>query len=436
VVQHGSPAFQECRLWRADLTGKRLHLAVKSGPSAKPAGIAYIKAEPAPFVEFRKHNLVGTFDGWSYLAADGYETPADVHRLFTPLRDSDVGRILYGPLGADVTTWHPTRHGTIFSPRPTHANRACDFVAADSTRKLIEQKTDQLAIAVENARELGIQIHFYIRPEAFGAAHPYDGMFDSRFCIDNPQWRCVDEFGDPILRMSYAYREVQDHMLAYFEELLAYQPDGLCFAFTRSLPMMICEEPVLAEFEKRHGRRPVLPAEVDSPEMIKVRQDLLANFLERVFNLLESRLMTMSCIVPGDEKKLAEAGLDIEACLHKCWFDEVYVTHSCKDSEFWPRMSKLGTVAIYPNGANWQPDYDQQALAKFTQEHLTKFQGAFFWDIETHAENPYNWHVLRKLLDTGVLPRFASGELKPPILRPYTHINGVKCGRYHPGNSY
>lgn len=435
-LQHGSPAFQECRMWRVDLTGKKLHIAVKSGASAKPAGLAYIKAEPAPHVEFRKHNMVGSFDGWSYLAVDGYESPADIYRLFVPLRDSDVGRILYGPAGADVTTWHPTKIGSTYSPVATHGNRVCDFVAAESTRKLIEQKADQLAIAVECAREMSIQIHFYIRPEAFGAAHPYDGLFDSEFCIKNPQWRCIDEFGDEILRMSYAYQEVQDHMLAYFEELLAYKPDGLCMAFNRSLPMMICEEPVLAEFEKRHHRRPTLPAEVDSPELCKVRQDILSGFLKRVYDLLRSKRMTLSCIVSGDDQTLLRSGLDLEHCVKQDWFDEIYVTSGWKDSEFWAKLARLGNVLIYPNGANWRPDYDQKELAKFTQENLGKFHGAFFWDIETHAENPYNWNVLRKLFDSGFTSAFISGEKKAPILRPYSFINGVKCGRYHPGNSY
>ena len=436
-LQHGSPAFQECRMWRADMTGKRLHIAVKAGANAKPAGIAYIKAEPAPHVEFRKHNLVGSYDGWSYLAVDGYDTPADIYRLFTPLRDSDVGRILYGPLGADVSTWHKTKNGSTFSAEKTHGNRVCDFVASESTKKLIDQNVDQLAIAVESARDLGIQIHFYIRPEAFAAAHPYDGLFDSEFCMKNPQWRCVDEFGDQILRMSYAYKEVQDHMLAFCGELLDYRPDGICFAFNRSLPMMICEEPVLVEFEKRHGRRPTLPAEVDSPEMLKIRQEILHGFLKRVHDLLRSRRMSMSCIVHGDDTTLLAGGLDLEACLKQQWFDEVYVTSSCKDSAFWERMAKLGTFGIYPNGANWRPDYDQQELAKFTQANITnRYSGAFFWDIETHAENSYNWNVLRKLCDAGFISAFASGASKPPILRPYSFINGVKCGRYHPGNSY
>ena len=78
--------------------------------------------------------------------------------------------------------------------------------------------------------------------------------------------------------MSYAYPQVQDHMLAYIEELLAYSPDGICFAFNRSLPMMICEEPVINAFEERHGRTPRLPEEVDSPEMLAVRHELLAAF--------------------------------------------------------------------------------------------------------------------------------------------------------------
>jgi hypothetical protein len=437
VCQHGASNFQECRMWRADLTGKRLNVAMKTGANPKHAGLGYLVAEPAPLPESRLKNLRGTFDGYSYLAIDGYDEPRDIRRLFTPLRDSDVGRILYGPLGADVSMWHPTKVGSTFPTETTNANALEQFIAVEATRRLEAQRADQLAIAVECARELGIEIQFYIRPEAFGTTFPYVGLFDSKWAMANPQWRCRDEFGDEILRMSYAYPEVQDHMLEYFEELLAYKPDGLCFAFNRSLPMMICEEPVLAEYERRHGRRPKLPEAIDSPELSKVRQDLLAGFLKRVHDQLAPRGMTMSCIVTGDDQSMKPFGFDLESCLAKKWFDEVYVAENCKGSAFWQRIASSGAARIYPNGSNWQPNHDQPALAKFTLENITgRYDGAFFWDIEQDGGNPYNWHLLRKLADVEWLAEFVSGTRKPPVLRPVTHINGVKCGRYHPTRSY
>ena len=41
--------------------------------------------------------------------------------------------------------------------------------------------------AVAAARDVGMEIHFCIRPEAFFAPFPFDGLFTSRFLVENQE---------------------------------------------------------------------------------------------------------------------------------------------------------------------------------------------------------------------------------------------------------
>ena len=439
VTAHGGRRVQECRFHHADLTGKKLHIAPVNGPQPRPAMLAYIRAtQDAPHRNAR--NLVATNDGWSWVALDGIEGERDVWKFFTPLRDSDFGLMLWGPGGADLSVCHQTKLGTTGELHPTHAFRNLERVHAEQLKAFFESGGDILRAAVAAARDVDIKIHFYIRVEAFGA--PFPSAMRSQIQIDNPQWRCRDEFGDEILRLSYAHREVQDHMLAYFEEILEYAPDGLCFAFNRSLPMMICEAPVLEEFERQQGRAARLPEEADSPEMAAARGVLLSGFLGRVRDLLTKRGLEFSCMVPPDFESNRTFGLDLTALAAQNVFDSVMV-HSggfhAQAVEAWKDPQWLALkerMPVYLNG--WGGSYQHVEAARFLQESVFDpgFAGGFFWDTENLNMNPHNWHVARQGGTTAFLDGVISGEIASPVFEEFTWLQGVKLGRYDPGKSY
>jgi len=288
------------------------------------------------------------------------------------------------------------------------------------------------------AADIGIEVQFYIRVEAFQCPFPLDGTYTSRFWAEHPQWWCRDEFGRPVQRMSYAFREVQDHMLAYFAELLEFNPAGLSLAFNRSLPMMICEQPVIDEFRRRHGREPRLPEEVDSPELVKVRQDILAGFLERVRSLLDPRKKSLSAIVDGNAVDFELMGMDLSAMVRKGMFESVHVTAPCADSPYWMKMLKQAQTKIYPSmGGAIKPWAHREFAAEALKTiHAPGFAGAFCWDVETVFENPYNWQTARRLGSREYLTATAEGRIAPPLLRPVTEMRGVRVDRYFPWKSY
>lgn len=438
TTRHGGENLQECRTHAQDWTNKKLCISLKTGFLPKATFLAYIRAESVREEYSSARNLIATNDGWSWIALDGIESARDVRSFFEPLRDSDFGLMLWGPVGADVTGCHETKVGTFLPTENTHAFRQCERNAVQSLNAYLQSDEPEiLTAAVEGARGAGVDIHFYIRPEAFFAPFPLDGYFVSQFFAEHPALRCRDEFGDEIMRLSYAFPKVQDHMIEYCKELLEYSPDGLCFAFNRSLPMMICEEPVLAEFEKQNGRRPNLPEEVDSDAMIVARETLMNGFFERVHELLKSRGLQFSCMVSPDENLNRNSGLDLQGLAARGIFDLVCVhdggfhaqSTPVAENPFWNELKTK--TKVYLNGFGGSYDHDE--AAQFLKGVFDAgFDGGFFWDTENLSHNPYNWEMVRR----GGTAEYLNGKITPPRIVALTRIQGAKLGRYNPQKSY
>lgn len=438
ITDHGYDNLLECRMHAIDWTGKRLCISAKTGHMAKPASLAYIRAEPVAETYVSARNLIGTNDGWSWIAMGGIEGARDVRSYFSPLKDSDFGHIFWAPLGADLTGSHNTKVGSFVPTEYTPCFRQYERNAVEGLATYLRSgEPEILTAAVEAAKEAEVKIHFYIRPEAFFAPFPFDGYFVSQFFKDHPELRCFDEFGDEIMRLSYAYPEVQDHMIAYFQELLEYSPDGLCFAFNRGLPMMICEEPVLAEYEKQYGRRPNLPDEVDSDEMISVRRTLMNGYLERVHDLLKSNGRQLSCIVSPDEELHRDSGLDLQGlaargifnliCVHDGGFNAE--STPVADLTFWNELKTK--TQVYLNGFGGSSSH--AATSQFLKGVFDAgFAGGFFWDVENLSKSPYDWEMVRRGGTMGYHEGFSSGEIEAPRIIPLTRIQGSKLGRYDP----
>ncbi len=453
TCEQGGHRIQEARLHTADLTGRRLHIApIPHSPLKKhDAGTTffYIRAVPdhktGSWFKKSAKNLIATNDGFSWIALDGMESIRDVSKNFAPYRDSDFFRLLWCPLGADVSGNHITRVGTTVSSGPAHAYRRCDRQYALTTRRILKSGGDILRAASEGARDVGMEFWFYIRPEAFYCHFPHNVSFASRFFTKNPQFRCVDEFSNPVMRLSYAYEEVQDHMLAYITELLKYRPGGICLAFNRSLPMMIAEPPVIKAFAVKFGRPPRLPEEIDSIEMAQIRDELLQHFLDRLKRLLEKKKVALACIANADHENHRIMGLDIARAAKRGLFESICVTSDCTRQDFWLNLKKQTGLKIYPGMHDahapepapadlWDHKWQARTLKPIIE---SSFDGAFFWDAERLQANPYNWHVVRKAGTPQYLDRVIADDPQTQVIfKTMSVLDGVRFDRYKPGSSY
>jgi len=66
------------------------------------------------------------------------------------------------------------------------------------------------------------------RMEAFQCCPPFEEFFTGHFYRDHPEYRCVDQDGREIARLSYAFAEVRELVLSIFRELTTeYDIDGI-----------------------------------------------------------------------------------------------------------------------------------------------------------------------------------------------------------------
>ena len=274
----------------ADFTGRRLHVApVRGAEKSREVTLFYLRAEPCDGPPIHHRNLIATDDGHGVFWRGGMDTPRDISRHIYPFRDSDFFRMVWGVYGGGPRSM---RADSKVSESPIQPDAMHYYEGGRTFNRSLERiqaaGADPLAVVRAATREYGLELHYYIRMSAFYGPFPHL-EWTTRLYREHPEWRCRDEAGRTLNLMSYAYPGVQDYMLAYFDELLDYEPEGLCLAFNRGLPLMVCEEPVIEAYRRKHGRAPRLPEECDTPELLAVRHELLAGFVERVRRLTEKR---------------------------------------------------------------------------------------------------------------------------------------------------
>lgn len=429
----------------ADFTGRRLHIAPAHDSAApRESTVFYLRAEPCGRPA-GKRNLIATNDGHGVFY-HGVDAPRDIWRHVYPFRNSDFFRMIWGLYGGSTYTMRPdTRTGE----NPLHPEAACyrpgDFEFSRSLAKLQAAGADPLAVVRQATREYSLELHYYSRVAAFFGPFPH--LFKTaRFFTEHPEWHCRDEFGRPIKFISYAFPQVQDHLLAFFDELLDYEPDGICLAFNRGLPLMCCEAPVIEAYRRQHGRAPRLPEEIESPEMLQVRYEILAGYVERVARLVERRGKALSAIVPRNFDRNLRFGLDAELLVRRGLFESVMVGAGHGDVpgmdldlEPVKALKKLGAL-IYAGGSNvnahggaWNRPLPERArhMANILDAGL---DGGWFWDAETIGG--YEWQALRSFGDRALLDSITAGTWPPPRRHETRAIDGHVIGRYNPWNAY
>lgn len=429
-----------------DLTGKKLCIAPqRSTDRNSHVSVFYIRAEPcAPPVRHKK--LIVTNDGHGVFHR-GMDNAKDIHSYIYPYRNSDVFRFIWGLYGgAALTLKQGSRFNDLINRSDDQIFAAGSMTFMKSIRRFAEQGLDPLAIVRDATREYDMELHYYCRLAAFYGPYPHL-EWTTQFFRDNPKLRCQTAQGDFINMMSYAHAKVQDHMLAYFDELLDYEPEGICLAFNRGLPLMVCEQPVLDAFEQRTGRAAVLPADCDHPDMLAVRHELLADFVARVKELANRRGKVLSCIAPRDFEHNKLMGLDIQLMADRGLFESMMIGAGHGDD---PQLNRnlepvkalqVHNTKVYPGGSNvrphgqaWQPK-DLKANAQHMAAILKKqFDGAWFWDAD--GVFGYDWQAMRSFGDPEKLNQIIQGSWPKSRSHQTTSIHDLVVGRYNPWHAY
>ena len=114
--------------------------------------------------------------------------------------------------------------------------------------------------------------------EAFYAQYPFDRI-RSKFFLDHPEYHCFDREGQRVGRLSYAYPEVQEHILSLISEIADYDPDGVCLAFIRGVPLVLYEPIMVEAFREKHRIDPRALDESDA-RWLEYQAEVITPFLE------------------------------------------------------------------------------------------------------------------------------------------------------------
>lgn len=429
-----------------DLTGRRLCIApVRSQFHRSHVTVFYIRAEPCQ-EPVAHRNLVATNDGHGVFHR-GMDSPRDVYSHIYLFRNSGIFRVLWGTYGGSTLTLNPASKFKDLTSRPMHllVNQG-SVTFQKSINHFAAKGYDALKIVRDATREYGMELHYYFRMAAFYGPYPhYDWTY--QFFRDHPELRCITETGEPINMLSYAYRETQDHVLAFFEELLDYEPEGICLAFNRGLPLVLFEQPVLEAFKRRTGRDAVLPGDAHDPDMLAVRNELLMGFVRRARELTDRRGAALSCVAPRDFEHSRELGLDIHEMVRQRLFESVHIGagHGDKGAlshDLAPLEPLKGHgVKIYAGGSRspahglaWELNQLQGNAQKMKNILEAGYDGGWFWDAD-HVFG-YDRQGMCAMGDRERLEQMIAGTWPARTRHETLRVNDLVVGRYNPWHAY
>jgi hypothetical protein len=249
----GSCRFEE-QFWRfADLSGRDLHVAT----TPEGAGLGFIRL--IPLNESHVERLqrparvpwLCTVDGHGRFIESRTPASQAVTGAIEPMTGSDFTTVSWCITGADVTNYD-TNVGRRLDTRNEPTSRALDTSISENIERLIQDGHDTNELAVQTARENGLNVYLAHRPQHFNLEPPND-THGSEFYQQNRHLACKTRDGRSLMQMSFAYPEVRRHLLDILGELAVHQPDGLHIIFNRGIPCTLYEEPVVKEFEQEHG---------------------------------------------------------------------------------------------------------------------------------------------------------------------------------------
>jgi len=122
--------------------------------------------------------------------------------------------------------------------------------------------------------------------------------------------------------LSYAYPEVQAHILSLISEIASYEPDGICLTFIRGVPLVLYEPIMVKGFRKKHGVDPRTLDELDA-RWLAYQAEVITPFMRNVKALLKPH-QRLSAILPGNELDCKRWGLDVASWVKEGIVDDLF----------------------------------------------------------------------------------------------------------------
>ena len=341
--------FQEVFLKYTDLTGRDLTVGQQTKGKPKKAYVAYVKLVPLSKKEvdaIRKDRarkdtrvLIATNDGISWLEHKGATTKEEILEQVEPYRYSDVGKVIWAFSYGDTTNY-PSKVGSFmakpggeeFTVRPDGEARF-KSISTLTSKGLIPAQ-----VALEHVHDMGLKFDAMFRMGVIGSHPPGQGGLpasepDEGIVRKKPWLRMLAKDGTPLEKASYAFPEVQDHMLSLIREVAErFDIDGVNLGWIRGPQFVGYEALVIEDFKKEYGED---PRKLDDNEerVQRLRAKYVTEFVRKVRQLLNElgskrgRKIELSAWVYSPETNLF-FGLDAETWVAEGLLDSIIAAAS------------------------------------------------------------------------------------------------------------
>lgn len=371
-----------------------------------PAGITHILLVPLTAGEIERlkrdrsdtsqRTMVSTYDGFSPICGRSPRTREELLAEMESYRHTDFGTIiLHGAWGGDKTSY-PTKVGHMPGEGLEDVAEKYHRDFLDSIQALARQGINPLKVMIEGAHDVGMKVHVGIRPAGWSYYEPYNGLWDTPFYLEHPEWRCVDrvDLGSPQLtRMSWAVPEVRLHIIEVLAEEVSFGADGAHIVFNRGFPMVLYEKPFCDMFMNKYGEDPNKISEED-PRVLGMRSDIIATFFRELRVRLQeeekrrgdARPLQISVMVLGTDVDNRQYGVDVRRLAAEKLIDVVYVypfdfgatKKGGYDAAFFKSACTDQGVPHFPT---IDPPYDIKGqLIQALKLHESGGAGLTFWD--------------------------------------------------------
>ncbi len=361
-----------------------------------PLNDAEIETMKADRANTSDRRMAATHDGFSQICSHSPRTTEEVLAEVEIYRHTDFGTlIIHGGWSGDKTIY-PSKVGHMPGAdlEDVAADYHRDFI--ESLKTLARQKINPLKVMIDGAHDFGMKVHVGIRPAGWSYYQPYNGLWDSPFYLNNPQWRCIDRIdrGAPeITRMSWAVPEVRAHIIELLAEQVSFGADGAHIVFNRGYPLVLYEKPFCAMFREKYGVDPNQISEED-PRVIAMRSDIVSAFFKELRTRLDKeeqlrangRHIEISAMVLGTNENNVQYGVDVGRLMKEKLLDDIYIYQfdfgATKgpgyDAGFFRQASETQAVPHFPTV---DPPYDLKGqLLHALTLYESGARGLTFWD--------------------------------------------------------
>lgn len=364
-VRNSSNTVYEVYWKEADLTGQDLILGSNKDPSIKPGGLAYVRLEPIEKLadSIDRPPLVITNDGHGIFGIQEHRTPEDLTSHFESIPENSNLIMLIWGMGVGDMCNYPTKVGT-YTPSPEFINPS-DALVSKNMKQWLTKGWNSMEVMRKYTMERGWEFQVYIRMQGFGTLYPFDQHIKSDFFNSHPRYHCLDREGSSVSRLSYAYPEVQMHMINLIKEMLEYHPDGISLCFVRGIPMVLYEPVMVEGFKIKYGLDPRDLSETDS-RWLDYQASVITEFLKKVKSTLHAD-QRLSVIVPGNGWDCRRWGLDIPNWVEERiiddlipvgqYFDKRDIHRDAPDSldfEYFVKLKGRNNIRLIPMTYTWQ----------------------------------------------------------------------------------